>query len=300
MNCKEFSDLLDAFAAGSLTGETAAALRAHAEACPGCAEKMQVLQDCKRADGETEVPASFSSAWRRAVREEDTAEKNRQKRRAARSWLAAAATLVFVVGGTLLTRDRAPAFSTAAVRVTEAPVTAAGAEMPRATSLPALKARATSLPALNVAGEAAYESAAYESAAYEDAAYEDAAAPLTAEAFDAEEAEMEEAAAETVLAEKAAAETKQAEAEQAKAAATEAAAPAVPAGGQAEDVPADPATEDGPGTFLREAGRFLEDMAGFLLSALPWLLAAGAVALACRVLIKRRKNKDRSEHRKEE
>ena len=298
MNCKEFSDLLDALAAGSLSGETADALRAHAEACPGCAEKMQVLQDCKRADGETEVPASFSSAWRRTIREEEAAEKKRQKRRAARSWLAAAATLVFVVGGTLLTRDRAPAFSTAAVRVTEAPVMAAGAEMPRATSLPALKARATSLPALNVAGEAAYESAAYE-----DAAYEDAAAPLMTEAFEAEEAEMEEAAAETVLAEKAAAEAKQAEAEQAKAAATEAekaAASAVHATGRAEDVPAAPATEDGPGTFLREAGRFLEDMAGFLLSALPWLLAAGAVALACRALIKRKKNKDHPEHRKEE
>lgn len=270
MNCKEFSDLLDAFVAGSLPDEQAAALRSHAKACADCARRMQILRDCRQADGETQVPAAFSAAWRRTVREEKAAEKKAQGRRAVRSWLAAAAVLVFVVGGTLLTRNSPPLPKpkASAVRGTEPPALAAAERQPRATFL----------PVLSMAGEAAYESAAFE----------DAATPLMAEAFEAEEAEMEKAAAEEAKAEEAAVEAAKAQ---------DAAAMNAAAGGAAEDAPRPPRRERE--TFPREVLRFLEDMAVFLASALPWLLAAGLVALACRALIQRKKNKDRT-HNKEE
>ena len=101
MNCKEFSDLLDAYLAGTLPDGEAAAMKAHAQACPDCGLLAQACLDARRADEETEVPASFSASWRQRIREEN----NMEKKHNWKGWLAAAAALVFVVGGTLITRD---------------------------------------------------------------------------------------------------------------------------------------------------------------------------------------------------
>ena len=104
MNCEEFSRLLDACMDGALPDETAAEMRAHAAACASCAGLLQLRTACRQADEETEVPASFSAAWRQRIQEEETMENNRAKKNW-RGWLAAAAALVFVVGGTLITRE---------------------------------------------------------------------------------------------------------------------------------------------------------------------------------------------------
>lgn len=116
MNCKEFSNLLDAYVTGALPEETAARMRSHEAACASCATLLALRQDCARADEEVQVPASFSAAWRQQIKEEKRMESQEKRRivvsRPLKGWIAAAAALIFLVGGTLLTREdtrRAPA-----------------------------------------------------------------------------------------------------------------------------------------------------------------------------------------------
>ena len=112
MDCKEFSNLLDAWLDGALSDGEADRMRAHADTCGDCASLKALRKDCRRLDEEIEVPDGFSSAWRQKVEEEadmeDTMERNAKKARGKKrwtGWLAAAAALVFIVGGTLLNRD---------------------------------------------------------------------------------------------------------------------------------------------------------------------------------------------------
>ena len=105
MDCKEFSNLLDAFADGTLPDEEADRMRAHAGECASCAALLALRQDCRKLDEEIEVPDEFSSAWRQTIREEEKMEKKSPKKSRWRAYLAAAAMLVFVIGGTFLTRD---------------------------------------------------------------------------------------------------------------------------------------------------------------------------------------------------
>lgn len=114
MNCKEFSNLLDAYLDGALPREQAAQMENHAAVCGDCASLLTLRQDLRRLDEETEAPPEFSSAWRRMIREDESMEENKAPRR--KQWipyLAAAAALVFIVGGTALTRDSLPRAATA-------------------------------------------------------------------------------------------------------------------------------------------------------------------------------------------
>ena len=109
MDCKEFSNLLDAYLAGELPDEAADRMREHAQTCAECAQIMAVRRDCRGLEEEIEVPDDFSQGWRRMIREECAMERKAQRRKTWKGWAAAAAALVFVVGGTLLTRDQLPA-----------------------------------------------------------------------------------------------------------------------------------------------------------------------------------------------
>ena len=109
MDCKEFSTLLDAYVDGSLSETEADRMREHAAACPDCAARLALLNDARRMDEDIEVPEGFSSSWRRMIREEDTMEDKKIKKFPWKTWIAAAAVLVFVLGGTALTRDQMPA-----------------------------------------------------------------------------------------------------------------------------------------------------------------------------------------------
>ncbi len=127
MNCKEFSNLLDAWIDGTLPDGEAERMRAHAAECGECASLYALRMDCRRLDEDIEVPGDFSSSWRQMIREEETAEESTEKARRSfvwQKWLAVAAALVFVVGGTLLSRDRLPgrtaASSKSAQQTTEA------------------------------------------------------------------------------------------------------------------------------------------------------------------------------------
>ena len=107
MDCKEFSNLLDAYLDGALTPEEAGRMEAHAAACADCLALLTLRKDCLALEEETELPEGFSSSWRQRIREEAKMERTPGKKK----WipaLAAAAALVFILGGTALTRDRLP------------------------------------------------------------------------------------------------------------------------------------------------------------------------------------------------
>ncbi|MBR6186694.1 MAG: DUF4349 domain-containing protein [Clostridia bacterium] len=119
MDCKEFSNLLDAYMDGALSDAEAARMQAHAEECADCASLMTVRLDCRRADEEIQVPDAFSSSWRRMIEEEADMENNTSTEKKTKkfpgnwkAWAAVAAALVFVLGGTLLNRDSYPRMST--------------------------------------------------------------------------------------------------------------------------------------------------------------------------------------------
>jgi anti-sigma factor RsiW len=108
MDCKEFSNLLDAWLDGALPDADARRMLDHAAGCEACAAKLTLRQDCRRMDEEIQVPDSFSSSWRQSIREEKEMEQKPQKVFQWKKWAAAAAALLFVVGGTLASRDGLP------------------------------------------------------------------------------------------------------------------------------------------------------------------------------------------------
>ena len=105
MDCKEFSNLLDAFMDGALPDADAQRMRAHAAECAECAALLAVRQDCRGLEEEIEVPDSFPSSWRRMIREEAEMEEKSRKKVNWKAWTGIAAALVFLVVGTLINRD---------------------------------------------------------------------------------------------------------------------------------------------------------------------------------------------------
>ena len=114
MNCSEYSVLLEKLLEGGLTGEDEQALRRHETGCPACARQrreLDRLQDTLSAlDSEVPpMPEDFHEGWMQKVEEEAMEKKNRTEKPGWKTvmtrTLSVAAALVFVVGGTLLTRD---------------------------------------------------------------------------------------------------------------------------------------------------------------------------------------------------
>ena len=114
MNCSEYSVLLEKLLDGGLTQEEEQALRWHEADCPACARQrreLDRLQDTLSAldSGVPPMPEDFHAGWMQKVEEEAMEKKNRTEKPSRKTVmtrvLSAAAALVFVVGGTLLTRD---------------------------------------------------------------------------------------------------------------------------------------------------------------------------------------------------
>lgn len=105
MDCKEFSNLLDACMDGALPDADARRMRDHATECHACAALLSVRQDCRRMDEEIQVPDSFSSSWRQMIREEAEMEQKPVRKINWKAWAGVAAALVFLIGGTLASRD---------------------------------------------------------------------------------------------------------------------------------------------------------------------------------------------------
>lgn len=104
MNCEQTQALLDQYMDGTLDENTMRALSAHLAECEECSRLYQMCQDLQSEEGE--VPDGFSSSWRQAVRKEEKMEQKSQKKHTLRNIALVAAAFVFVVGGTLITRDR--------------------------------------------------------------------------------------------------------------------------------------------------------------------------------------------------
>ena len=132
MDCKEFSNLLDALMDGALPDAYARRMRDHARECDACGALLSLREDCRRMDGEIQVPDSFSSSWRKTIREEKRMEEKSKKAVNWKTWVSIAAALIFVVGGTLATRDDLPSRQRTAASNGSASNTAKLAEEPAA------------------------------------------------------------------------------------------------------------------------------------------------------------------------
>lgn len=112
MDCRQWTSLLDAHVAGSLTDEQERAFTAHLDTCELCRHLYTVRMDCRQLDEGAGVPDQFALGWRRSIRQEEESimqEPTQQqpgRRPAARTGvllraLSVAAALLLVVGGTL-------------------------------------------------------------------------------------------------------------------------------------------------------------------------------------------------------
>lgn len=100
MNCHDIELLLDQYQRGELIEEQQRVVEEHITACASRRFKLTVLEDSRTLDEDSEVPASFTSAWQQHIKEE--ANPVKQGNRALR-WLSMAAVLVLLIGGTYLT-----------------------------------------------------------------------------------------------------------------------------------------------------------------------------------------------------
>lgn len=107
MKCTEFMSLLPLYPDAMPDEATKAEFLLHAAECPQCAEKLAeqevLLSSLSSLDDDLEIPESFGMGWRTAV-EVDAQASKKPKRRGWQGWVAAAATLVVVIGGTALMR----------------------------------------------------------------------------------------------------------------------------------------------------------------------------------------------------
>lgn len=105
MNCEQIQDLLDQYLDGRLEAEMAQQVEEHVSHCEECANLLSICKDLRKEEGP--VPPQFAQSWRAAVRREESMEKRNANQKGFRNLLAIAAALVFVIGGTLMTRDKA-------------------------------------------------------------------------------------------------------------------------------------------------------------------------------------------------
>lgn len=116
MNCDKFSGLLDQYLKGGLVDRETTECEQHLEICGECRLLLEIRKDCGQLEEGFEVPESFSASWRQAIREQEDRNLTdipKEKRRnilpfAARRWIAIAASLVFVFGGTWLVSQSKP------------------------------------------------------------------------------------------------------------------------------------------------------------------------------------------------
>lgn len=105
MNCEQIQDLLDQYLDGRLEAETMQQVEEHVSHCEECANLFGICRDLRKEEGS--VPCQFSQSWRAAVRREEKMEKRNANQKGFRNLLVIAAAFVFVIGGTLMTRDKA-------------------------------------------------------------------------------------------------------------------------------------------------------------------------------------------------
>ena len=116
MNCEQHAALLEKLWEDAITPEEAARLREHEQSCDACARRRreaELLRDDLDALAQEELPLpeGFHQGWMQLVEQEadnmrKTSEAPKEQRRHFTRFLSLAAAAVFLVGGTLLTRDQ--------------------------------------------------------------------------------------------------------------------------------------------------------------------------------------------------
>lgn len=109
MTCQEYAVLLEKYLDGLTTPEEEALLRTHEAQCPACQAQAALLPTLEHnlaalAEDVPPLPEDFHASW--VSRLEDQPMQQSTRRISWSRMLATAAALVFVVGGTLLTRDQ--------------------------------------------------------------------------------------------------------------------------------------------------------------------------------------------------
>ena len=102
MDCKQCEALLDQRQKDTLDHEERREMQAHLDTCQACQMRLAVLESFSTLDEGDEVPISFSQGWRQKIQAEGVQKKKVTLAKASR-WLAVAAALVLVVGGTFIT-----------------------------------------------------------------------------------------------------------------------------------------------------------------------------------------------------
>ena len=102
MDCKQCEALLDQRQKDTLDHEERREMQAHLDTCQACQMRLAVLESLRTMDEGDEVPISFSQGWRQKIQAEGVQKKKVTLAKASR-WLAVAAALVLVVGGTFIT-----------------------------------------------------------------------------------------------------------------------------------------------------------------------------------------------------
>ncbi|MDD4079844.1 MAG: DUF4349 domain-containing protein [Eubacteriales bacterium] len=102
MRHEPYESLLEQYLIGALDAENLAEMEAHLNGCPACRLRLKVLEDCRRINEEDEVPADYSSSWRRKIQEQEEIPMKKNTP-AWTKWLAIAAAFAVVLVGTLLT-----------------------------------------------------------------------------------------------------------------------------------------------------------------------------------------------------
>ncbi|MDD2428196.1 MAG: DUF4349 domain-containing protein [Eubacteriales bacterium] len=103
MNCSEFRALLEE---NVKAGKLSAQQLEHLEGCRDCLFAYTYLKDCRTLDEGSEVPDSFKASWRQAIIKEALPMQTKPWFNArSKKWLALAAALIVLFGGTALTKD---------------------------------------------------------------------------------------------------------------------------------------------------------------------------------------------------
>ena len=116
MNCEQHAALLEKLWEDAITPEEEARLREHEERCGACARRRREAELLRMdldalAQEELPLPEGFHQGWMQLVEQEAAdmhavSEAPQRQRKSVARLLSLAAAVVFLVGGTLLTRDQ--------------------------------------------------------------------------------------------------------------------------------------------------------------------------------------------------
>ena len=113
MTHEQFSALMQGWLNGTLSDAEVRSMEEHLQACHDCALQFSILKDCQQLDRDDEVPAAFSSSWRQSIREEESQVQQTTQTPKRKPWpvawrrgAAVAASLVFILGGSMLINSR--------------------------------------------------------------------------------------------------------------------------------------------------------------------------------------------------